>query len=177
MLNTLDPQEIDQARARGREKILSMTADFREGMDPLTKQIALKQLYGERVVPIQKAIENFDLKKYREREEDPETLRRLMLASFQAIEEIDTICELMADNRVDTATRAHYDIVQTFVDQRKWNLCEAFHTYATGGKVEAKKPLDVLMLESRLARDGLFPLDILSGLILPLRGPAPEGSC
>lgn len=177
MLNTLDPAEIAHARARGREKILSLTADFRKGMDPLTRQIALKMLYGQRVEPIQKAIENFDLTKYNERAEDPTILRGIMLASFQAMEEVDTICRLMAENRVDAATRKHHDIVQTFADRRKWDLCEAFHTFATEGKVKPKSPTEVLALESDLARKGLFPLDILSSLILPLqRKLTPEGA-
>lgn len=174
MSHMITESELGCARTRGREKISSLVGEFRKDMDPLTRQLALKRLYGERVAPIQKAIDNFDLSNYRTREEDPEILRRLMLTSFQAVEEIDAICKLMAANRVDENTRAHYDVVQKFTDERKWNLCQAFHTFATEGKVEPKCPSDILSLVTKMARKGLFPLDILSGLMMPLRSATPE---
>lgn len=177
MPNTLTRKEIARARAHGEKNVSSIVAKFRSDMDPLTKQLALKQLYGQRVEPIQKAIENFDLKNFHERQTDPEILKIIMLASFQAVAEIDTICKLMEQNRVDEYTRRHFEIVQEFADRRKWDLCRAFHTYATDGKVEATSPADIVSLEVKMARKGLFPLDILRGLVMPLRmGPSPENA-
>lgn len=176
MPHTVTCQEIDGVRERGREDILSIVAEFRKDMDPLTKQLALKQLYGNRVAPIQKAIENFDTKKFHDRHEDPAILKIILLGSFKAVAEIDTICELMAQNRVDDNTRQHYDTVKQFSDVRKWDLCQAFHTYGTDGKVEPRSASDVLSFLTKLAKKGFFPRDILSGLVFPLKisGPSPD---
>ncbi len=169
MPNTINRHEIDRARAEGRNKIYTIVSDWPRPMTPHGMQLRLKQLFGQRVGPVYQVVENFEPQKYHERHVDGDTLKTLMLTAFRAVEELDTICEMMHENRMSAQTCADYKTVQAFADTHRWSLCCAFYTYATDGKVSAEKPSDILHLESAMARSGQFPRDILNNLVLPIR--------
>lgn len=173
--------EINKARDHGCDNIMSLTAQWPDTISAHERQKNPKQLFGQRTIPLYKALENFDPVLYRERQVSLGSLRVLIKGAFQCVAEMDVINDMMSANRVDAQTRADHTIVKRFTDQHHWDLCRAYYTFATRGRTLNPEASEVIRFESTLARRGHFPQDLLENLMMPLpkgdlRVPALEGS-
>jgi hypothetical protein len=162
-------EDINDAREHGQNNIISLTAQWPDNISADERQKKFKQLFGQRALPLYKALENFDPALYRERKVNIPELRLIIKGAFQCVSEMDTICRMMESNRVDEPTIADYKIVKCFTDQHHWDLCQAYYTFATSGKMLAPEASDIIRLESRLAQRGHFPSDLLENLMMPLQ--------
>lgn len=167
MPRKVEAEEINKARSRGREKVLSLVSEWPEDMDPNEKQKKLKRLYGEMITPMHRVLENFDPLEYRVRKCDQEHLKLMMLGAFQAVESARTIADLMHDNIVDYTTYTDHEIVDKFANARTADLCEAFYTFVTDARIAAPRKESVFKFEAALSRKGLFPGDLLRGFAIP----------
>jgi hypothetical protein len=167
MPRTLDIVEIETARNKGREKILSLVAAWPSDIGPHEKQQKLKQIYGDMKKPLRHLLENFEPHNMRERRCDKGELKMLMLASFKAIESVNTIAQLMRDNIVDNDTQRDQKTIEIFSRIRARQLCNAFYTYSTNARDDQGDKRRIIKYEAALADHGMFPRDLLANFSVP----------